>query len=224
MRSTVSDLFGKSPIKPLQQHMTAVIACSDELGNFVDAATSGDWAKAETSYNTIRKLEQDADELKRQFRLDLPSSLFLPVPRTDLLEMITLQDKIANGARDIAGTMLGRQMEVPAAIREDFVNFVTSSLQVAHQAQNAINELDELLESGFKGKEITIITEILDQLDSKEGMADDAERSIRAKLLAIEEEIPAIKAMFLYKIIDKIGDLSNRAQRVGSRMQLFMAR
>ncbi len=224
MRSTVSDLFGKSPIKPLQQHMTAVITCSDELSNFIEAAIAGDWAKAEASYNTIRDLEHNADDLKRQFRLDLPSSLFLPVPRTDLLEMITLQDKIANGARDIAGTMLGRKMEIPAAISEDFVNFVASSLQVAHHAQSAINELDELLESGFKGKEITIITEILDQLDSKEGLADDAERAIRAKLLAIEEDIPAIKAMFLYKIIDKIGDLSNRAQRVGSRMQLFMAR
>lgn len=224
MRSTVSDLFGKSPIKPLQQHMTAVIECSNELTNFIDAATQGDWAKAEASYNTIRDLEHRADDLKRQFRLDLPSSLFLPVPRTDLLEMVTLQDKIANGARDIAGTMLGRQMEVPAAIREDFINFVASSLHVAHLAHTAINELDELLESGFKGKEITIITEILDQLDSKEGLADDAERVIRRKLLAIEEEIPAIKAIFLYKIIDKIGDLSNRAQRVGSRMQLFMAR
>ena len=115
-------------------------------------------------------------------------------------------------------------MEVPEPIKEDFVNFVASSLHVAHQAHRAINELDELLESGFKGKEITIITEILDQLDSKEGLADDAERIIRGKLLAIEEDIPAIKAMFLYKIIDKIGDLSNRAQRVGSRMQLFMAR
>ena len=80
MRSTVSDLFGKSPFKPLQQHMTAVIECSNELTNFIDAATSGDWVKAEASYNTIRDLEHAADDLKRQFRLDLPSSLFLPVP------------------------------------------------------------------------------------------------------------------------------------------------
>ncbi|MEY3016977.1 MAG: hypothetical protein RL336_112 [Pseudomonadota bacterium] len=224
MRSAVSDLFGKSPIKPLQQHMTAVIECSDELENFMAAATSGDWETAEASYNTIRDIEHKADNLKRQFRLDLPASLFLPVPRTDLLELITLQDKIANVARDIAGTMLGRKMEIPALIREDFINFVESSLHVARNAHNAINELDDLLESGFRGKEISIITEILNQLDSKEGAADDAERAIRRKLLTIEEDIPAIKAMFLYKIIDKIGDLSNRAQRVGSRMQLFMAR
>jgi len=224
MKSAVTDLFGKSPIKPLQEHMTLVVACSDELTNFVAAAVADDWEGAEASYNNICKMENQADDLKRDFRLNLPSSLFLAIPRTDLLEMITLQDKIANVSRDIAGTMLGRQMQIPASIQEDFIEFVSSSQTVANQALAAINELDELLESGFKGKEISIITEIINQLDSKESLSDKAERSIRKKLLAIEEDMPAIKAIFLYQIIDKIGDLSNRAQRVGGRMQLFMAR
>ncbi len=224
MKSAVLDLFGKSPIKPLQEHMTLVVACSDELTNFISAAIADDWNKAEQSYNTICEMENKADDLKRDFRVNLPSSLFLAIPRTDLLDMITLQDKIANVARDIAGTMLGRQMQIPEPLQADFVEFVSSSQSVAQQALNAINELDELLESGFKGKEITIINEIIDQLDSKESYSDKAERSIRRKLLEIEETIPAIKAIFLYKIIDKIGDLSNRAQRVGGRMQIFMAR
>lgn len=224
MKSAVSEVFGKSPIKPLQEHMTAVVDCSNELTNFINAAIANDWDKAEECYQVICKIEHKADDLKREFRLNLPSSLFLPIPRTDLLELITLQDKIANVARDIAGTMLGRQMQIPEAIQEDFCNFLESSQSVAIQALTAINELDELLESGFKGKEINIITDIINQLDSKESLSDKAERDIRHKFLTIEEDMPAIKAMFLYQIIDKIGDLSNRAQRVGSRMQLFMAR
>lgn len=224
MKSAVLDVFGKSPIKPLQEHMTLVVACSDELTNFISAAISDDWDKAEKSYNTICEMENKADDLKRDFRANLPSSLFLAIPRTDLLDMITLQDKIANVARDIAGTMLGRQMQIPEPLRDDFVEFVSSSQSAAKQALNAINELDELLESGFEGKEVSIINEIIDQLDSKESFSDKAERSIRKKLLEIEEAMPAIRAVFLYKIIEKIGDLSNRAQRVGGRMQIFMAR
>ncbi len=162
--------------------------------------------------------------MKREFRLHMPKSLFMPVPRTDLLELISLQDKVANAARDIAGIMLGRKMEIPPALQTDFRDFVDSAIQVTVQAGTAINELDELLESGFKGKEVEIIAELIDQLDSREMEADVREREIRGKLMSVEDDLAPLKAMFLYKIIEKIGSLADRSQKVGSRLQLLLAR
>jgi uncharacterized protein len=224
MKNPVSDLFGRSPIKPLQEHMSVVVKCTAELGPFLEATYTGDWQEAESAYNRIRTLEQQGDDLKKEFRLNMPNSLFMPVPRTDLLDLITLQDKVANTVRDIAGVMLGRKMLVPELIREDFTAFATSAVRVAEQAQVAIDELDELLESGFKGREIDIVKKIIEQLNSREVTADDNEREIRHKLLTIENDMPPVSAMFLYNIIDKIGELANRAQRVGSRLQLLLAR
>ena len=224
MKNPVSDLFGKSPIKPLQEHMSVVTECTANLEAFLAASCESDWQRAEAVYDRIRELENRADDMKREFRRNMPNSLFMPVPRTDLLELITIQDKVANSARDIAGIMLGRQMEVPAAIRDDFTTFLTSAVTVVRQAQTAINELDELLESGFRGREIEIVSDLIQQLDSREGAADEHERNIRRRLLAIENDMPPLQAMFLYTIIDKVGDLANRAQRVGSRLQLLLAR
>lgn len=224
MKNPVSDLFGKSPIKPLQEHMTLATRCAGHLGAFLDATYRNDWAGAEASYNDIRDTEQEADQLKREFRLNMPNSLFMPVPRTDLLDLITLQDKVANIARDIAGIMLGRKMLVPADIREDFAQFLASSIRVSEQALAAIDELDELLESGFKGKEIEIVFELISQLDAREKEADGSERDIRHKLQAIENTMPPIDAMFLYKVIDNISELANTSQRVGSRLLLMLAR
>lgn len=224
MRNPVSDLFGKSPIKPLQEHMSVVTECTAKLEDFLTASGEEDWQKAEAVYDEIRKLENQADDLKKQFRRNMPNSLFMPVPRTDLLELITIQDKVANTARDIAGVMLGRKMQVPEILKDDFSSFLGSAVNVARQAKKAINELDELLESGFRGKEIDIVSEMIQQLDSREGTADENERNIRHKLLTIENNMPPLEAMFLYNIIDKIGDLANRAQRVGSRLQLLLAR
>ena len=224
MKNPVSDLFGKSPIKPLQEHMSVVTQCAAMLETFLAATVAEDWAQAENTYQQIRELENRADDLKRQFRRNMPNSLFMPVPRTDLLELITIQDDVANTARDIAGIMLGRKMVVPAMLNDDFSAFISSAVNVARQAQRAINELDELLESGFRGKEIDIVSDMIQQLDSREGTADDNERNIRHKLQSIEDEMPPIQAMFLYRIIDMTGDLANRAQRVGSRLQLLLAR
>src|SRR5690606_14603636 len=119
---------------------------------------------------------------------------------------------------------LGRKMYIPDLLRDDFSAFVSSVISVANQAKLAINELDELLESGFKGKEVDIVTAIIQKLDSSERTADDNERNIRRKLLSIENDMPPLEAVFLYNIIEKVGDLANRAQRVGSRLQLLLAR
>ena len=37
-------------------------------------------------------------------------------------------------------------------------------------------------------------------------------------------ELPPVDVIFLYKIIDWIGDLANRAQTVGGRLQILIAR
>ncbi len=224
MKNPVSDLFGKSPIKPLQEHMSIATGCTELLAGFLGHAYQGDWHAAGESYNQIRELEHQADQLKRDFRLNMPNSLFMPVPRTDLLDLIAMQDEVANIARDIAGIMLGRKMAVPAPLQEDFSEFLASAVAVTRQAQTAINELDELLESGFKGREIDIVFAMIRQLDTLEMAADGCEREIRHKLQALETSLPPLDAMFLYKIIDNIGELANTSQRVGSRLLLLLAR
>jgi len=224
MKNPVSELFGRSPIKPLQEHMSAVATCTMLLPEFLDACYNDDWQTARSVYDNIKKLENEADAMKRSFRLNMPNSLFMPMPRTDLLELITIQDKVANVAQDIAGIMLGRRMCVPELIRLDFSAFLDSALKVAQQAKKAIDELDELLESGFKGKEIDIVTDLIHQLNDREHTADGNEREIREKLMSIENDIPPLEAMFLYNIIEKIGSLADCAQRVGSRLLLLLAR
>ena len=163
-------------------------------------------------------------KLSHQLRLHLPKSLFLPVPRTDLLELLTMQDRIANRAKDIAGIMLGRKMTIPANMHTQTLEFVQSGVRTAEQALTAINELDELLETGFSGRELAVVERMIQELDKLEEKADELEISMRSSLFRLEAELPPIDVMFLYSVIDWIGDLSNRAHDVGGRLQLLLAR
>ena len=94
--STILDLFANSPMKPMQTHMQKVQECVDQLPIFLDAVFNKEWDKVESLQKDIRSLENEADELKKQLRLHLPSGLFMPVARTDLLALLASQDKIAN--------------------------------------------------------------------------------------------------------------------------------
>lgn len=219
-----SNLFGRSPIKPMQEHMAAAVKAAAELSNFFEAVFANDWVEAEEVQKRITELEHQADDIKQQLRLHLPKSLFLPVPRTDLLELLTMQDRIANRAKDIAGIMLGRKMTFPASMHIQTREFVQYGVRTAEQALTCINELDELLESGFSGRELEVVENMIQLLDELEAKADDLEITMRSSLFKLEAELPPVDVMFLYKVIDWIGDISNRAHDVGGRLQLLLAR
>ncbi|TDY03889.1 TIGR00153 family protein [Thiohalophilus thiocyanatoxydans] len=223
-RSYISGLFGTSPISPLQQHMAKVQATVEELLPFFQAALVEDWEKAESMQQLIAVREDEADALKRELRLKLPHGLFMPVSRRDLLEVLTMQDRIANKAKDIAGLMLGRKMRFPDTMHAPLLDFVDRCSDATAQAQTAINELDELVATGFGGNEIDLVESMIDKLDTIESDTDDIQVAVRAILFKMEKDLPPVDVMFMYRVLDWIGDLADLAQRVGSRLELMLAR
>ncbi|NOR41037.1 MAG: TIGR00153 family protein [Gammaproteobacteria bacterium] len=223
-KASISGLFGSSPIRPLQQHMASVQECVKQLLPYIDAVLKQDWDEAAKHQANISQLERDADKLKRELRLRLPNSLFMPVSRRDLLEVLTMQDKIANKAKDVAGVVLGRKMVFPNTLGPQIREFVERSIDASAQAQTAINELDELVETGFRGAEVNLVSSMIHKLDKIEQETDRIQVKIRSELYTLESNLPPIDVMFMYKVIDAIGDLGDRAQQVGSRLELLLAR
>lgn len=221
---SLTQLFARSPIKPLQEHMKSVVSCAELVTDFFKASNNGDWEHAAQCYQDIKKLENQADEEKKQIRLQLPRSLFMAIPRNDLLTMVSHQDKIANTAKDITGLMLGREMSFPETMRDDIMNFVESALEVVWKAKSVIDELEELLETGFSGKEVAVVEKLVSGLGCLENDNDDIEISIRAKLRKLEDDLPPVDVVFMYKIIDQIGKLANSAQKVGDHVHVIVAR
>ena len=223
-RSAITSMFAGSPVHPLQQHMEKVCECVDKLPSFFQAMAEQDLEQSTRIQKEISRLENEADTLKHKLRMNLPNSLFMPMPRDQILDIVTQQDKIANMAKDIAGIMLGREMTLPAPISSLFIDFVACAVKAVKQAQKAIDELDELVETGFRGEEVNLVTNLIQELNQVEYEADKLEQKIRHALFAIEQEYPPIDMMFLYRIIDWTGELADIAQRVGSRLNLLLAR
>lgn len=221
---SIFDMFGPSPIGPIEEHSRKVHLCAKQLHPFFEAVLQQDWALAETLKDKIIHIEQEADRIKRDLRLHLPAGLFLPVSRTDLLELLAAQDKIANKAEDIARLITSRQMQIPALLSPLIMPFLDCSLNASRQASKAINELDELLESGFRGNEVKIVEEMIMTLDEIEHDSDAQLANMRHQIFSLEKEFPAIEVFFLYKLVQWIGDLADHAQTVGSRLQILIAR
>lgn len=224
MPSSILNVFGRSPIGPLEEHMAKVHACVQQLIPFFDAVLTQQWEKVEDIKQNVVQLENEADAVKRDLRIHLPKSLFMPVARSDLLELLSMQDRLANKAKDIAGVVFGRRMVFPSAISEAYAQFLKRCVQASQQANAAIHELDELLETSFSGNEIKLVEGMIANLWRIERDTDDMQVQLRHQIFELEPKMASVDVIFLYKVIEWTGDLANYAQDIGDRLQILMAR
>ena len=217
-------IFSTSPFTAMQEHMSIVDECVHQLTPFFKAVLKQDQVRVKEVYKGISKLENKADALKKKLRLQMPKGLFMPVARRDLLELLLVQDKAANQAKDVSGLITGRKMVFPAVVADLLPDYVKRCEDACRQAMKVINELDELVETGFAGKEVRLVASIINELDVIEKDTDRLQIKVRATLMKIEKDLPPVDVMFYYKVIEGIGDVADIAQRIGSRVELLLAK
>ena len=221
--TTFSRLFGHSPFTALQQHMRAVVECAREVRPLIDALVAGDQQRVEDHKDRIFAQEAEADRIKHELRAHLPKSLFMPVPRENLVELLLVQDNIANRTRDVSGIVIGRHLRIPATVADAFLEFVDLNIEAARLARKSVRELDELFTVGFKGPEVEIVSTMIEKLDALESLTDTSEIGLRAAVFEIEGTLNPVDAVFLYEIIKLTGQIADMAERVGRRLELLLS-
>lgn len=226
MKSTnpIAALFGRSPVKPMQEHMHLVRDCVAEIPHLIEALIAGDTARLEQIQGTIFEREAEADGVKGQIRLHLPRSLFMPVDRRDLLDLLDRQDRVANSAEEIAGLLVQRRIQVPEPMRADLEGLAERCAATCQQATAIIDELDELVETGFRGREAARVEGMVQELDRLGREADTLGMSLARTLFGLEDQLDAVSVMLLYQIIQWLGKLADRAEKVGDHLLLLIAR
>ncbi len=219
-----ASLFGRSPFKPMQEHMRVVARCASEIPGLFEALCQGDAAGVTAAKERIFALEEEADGIKNELRAHLPKSLLMPVDRRDLLEVLDMQDSIADTAQDIAGLLVERPMEVPETLKEPLLKLAVRCVDACDRAAAIIGEFDELVESGFRGRESDKVSEMVDELSAIEDETDELGMALSRELFAREDELKPVSVIFWYQLIQWIGDLADYAEKIGNRLRLLMAR
>jgi predicted phosphate transport protein (TIGR00153 family) len=155
----------------------------------------------------------------------LPKSIFLPVDRRDLLEVIASLDAIADCAEDVGILFTLRKMEAHPELVEPLKILLVQVMEVVDQAVAIINHLDVLVEVGFKGPEAARIHEMVEELGRLEHEADVTQDALARTLFsAIGDDIKPGSLFLWNKILNKVGDVANSAERAGTRVRLFIAK
>jgi len=224
MRRTIFDLFAKSPFGPLQDHMEKVMDCVRLIPDFFRAIERGDDEQIRSISEQVQKAEFEADEIKNQIRSDLPSTIFTPVDRNDLLDILRFQDRISDVAEDVAVLYELKKLPFPESIREPFWRFLDQVMVTAEQYGKISGEMDELLNASFGGAEAGKVMEMITVLSEMEHETDILQHILLKKLLTLEEELGALNIVLWMRIFQCVGDIANGAEKVGNRLRLFISK
>ncbi len=118
---------------------------------------------------------------------------------------------------------MGRRLTFPPALTADIDEFATECVKACAQAREVVRELDELLDTGFKGRETDRVRAMVHDIDVTERRCDEIEAALRARLYSLEAGLSPVDVVFMYRVIEWIGDLANHAERVGHRLDQLLA-
>ena len=218
----IDKLVGRSPIGPMQEHMRAAVACAQRVVPLVEAMASGDLAAVAREREQIDDLEHKADEIKHEIRSHLPRRLMLAMERRDMLEILDAQDSMADVTQDIAELADQRAMKLPPELVEPFRSLASRVGVACDQAARIINELDELVETGFAGREVTRVEEMISELDRIESETDELQDQACRKLFSMEAEL-GVATVYWHQMVLWIADVADYAEKVGNRLRLLIA-
>jgi predicted phosphate transport protein (TIGR00153 family) len=220
--SLLGNLFGASPIRPMQRHMQAAVACAREILPLFEDMVVGRTEAYPDRRKRVDELEHQADDIKHEIRSKLPNRLFMAFERRDMLEILDQQDSIADRAQDIAELVDQRKMVVPEPLAEAMLDLVRKVIATCEHAGQVIQELDELVETGFSGREVERVRGLITVLNGLETETDELAERVKRKLFEIEDSL-GVSTVFWYELIGWVARMADHAEKVGNRMRVLIA-
>ncbi len=220
----LAGLFGKSPFFPLQKHMEKVSDTIDKMAELFPLVKNKKWELVESKAKEVSKLEHLADLTKNEIRNQVPKNLILPIDGEVLLNMLSLQEFIADTAEDVAVLFSIKQTEISENLFSEFEDFLKANLKSFNNAHKIIQELHELFQSSFGGIEAESVKSMAEDVAYQEHQCDLMQRKILKKLFNLENELSYTCFHLWIKILESVAKISDLSEKLANCIPLTLER
>lgn len=219
---TIARLFGRSPFSPLQTHMKKVSSCVEKLASIFEGLPGISQEEIEAIASQISHLEHEADITKNDIRNHLPKSIFLPIDRSHFLEILSIQDRIADKTEDIGFLLSLSSLDKVDDLQTEIVPFFKKNEAVFRNAQRIINEIDELIESSFGGIEAEKVKAMVETTAMMEHEADRMQKQLMKKLYCSSCTLSPPAFMLWHNLLEEVGSLSHLSEKLANRIRMVL--
>lgn len=216
-------LFGKSPFKPMKEHMRIANECASHMPEATKAFLENDKETLKEIKRSVSKLESEADKVLEELQHRLSKSMFLPVERRDLLDVLEVQEAIADRSEEIVQLMLDLPIEVPQEMHKPIMSLAARAEDTVSAANDVVGMFDDLVEVGFKGPVVKKTRRMIRDVIQLESDADHIGTDITHALFKHAGDMHPVSIVFLYRLVNLIEDLADYAESVAIRSRLLLA-
>ncbi|MDR4505812.1 MAG: TIGR00153 family protein [Candidatus Scalindua sp.] len=199
--------------------MQDVNLCVERLKDIFDALGKEDTKTVARIAKEVSKLEAKADATKNELRNHLPSNLFMPISKGALLEILSLQDDIADDCEDIAVLLTLKELKIKEILKEDIENFFKKNLETFDLVKIIIEEFDNLLETSFTGREAEKVKSMVQAVALKEHESDLSQRQLLKNMFSNEEHFSHGEFQLWLLIFKETRALSNTSEKLAHRIR-----
>ncbi len=218
------DLFAKSPFKPLNEHAEKVKQTVLKMDEAVHAYVEGDRSRVEELYKQISALEHEADIIKHDIREHLPSSLMMPVDRTDILKFLKQQDDVANSAEMVAQLLDMKIVPMPAAVKDVLLKLEKEVLETVEKHVEVAGKITTLLDSAFAGRHVREMQATIDLVDSQKHNVDVTRLEAMRTIYGHEKELGPVGVYHLIELVQEMGWVAAHAEKAAGQLRLIVAK
>lgn len=199
--------------------MQDVNECVIKVKEIFEALEKNDTKAVTRIAKELSKLEAKADTTKNELRNHLPSSLFMPISKSALLEILSLQDDIADDCEDVGVLLTIKKLTLKEVFKDDFKNFLKKNLETYALIKKIIEEFDNLLETSFTGREAEKVKSMVYKVALKEHETDLSQRRLLKNIFSNEDQFSHGEFQLWLSILKEIRTLSNTSEKLAHRIR-----
>lgn len=223
MLHNILNLFSKTPSEPLKTHLALVAECVERIPKLLEASEKGNQIELLKLKEEISFYEEQAEKIKSILRSDLLGSIYLSIDRSVILEIVVLQDKLANAAKDIAFLCTVRPFLINEHILKPLKAVVRANIKAFQLAHTLLMDLPTLIEASFSGIEAEKSILLIEQIAAKEREADILQADLLKALLDIDNTVTPGQFHIMNCIFECLASISNISERLALAIRATIA-
>ena len=222
MRIPFISMFITSPFDGLQEHAEKVKECAWVFQKAIECIITDRCEEFENLREDIRKLEQEADAIKRRIRGHLPKGTLLAVDKFELFRYLGEQDKVLDAVEDALDWLSFRSgTGIPEALEKDFMLLVEAVMDPIEELSKMVVEARKYF-SNFSENQRRVVKNMIRTLRAHEHEADRLEDAAKEKIFNTIDD--GVAVYHLVRLAEIIGSISDHAENAGDMMRAMIAR
>lgn len=170
----------------------------------------------------LSKLEHEADLTKNDIRNHLPKSLFLPIDRSQFLDILSIQDSISDKAEDIGHLLTLYPVSELGNLCDHLGQLFKKNMEAFWDTHSIIKELNELLESSFGGIEAEKVKTIVEKTSKIEYQADRMKHELMKEFFKTAENVKTPVFYLYIRLVEEINHISHISEKLANRIRMIL--